>query len=410
MNKKREENELPENDHRALGQRLDLFSFHEIAPGAPFWHHKGMVIFRELEKYARKLNDENGYQEISTPILVKKELFEKSGHWEHYRDNMFWFKNPRDKKETLVIKPMNCPESTLIYNSAIRSYKDLPLRLAEIGRLHRNELSGTLGGLFRVRQITMDDAHIYVRPDQVENEVRAVIAIIENFYGMFGFKPRYILATRPKDALGTKNDWQMAEDALADAMKKEKISFEIAKGEGAFYGPKIEVHMEDSQKRDWQLGTAQLDLVMLPKQFNLAYTDENGKKQTPWVIHRAVFGSFERFIGVLLEHYNGALPFWLAPVQVALLPINDKVKKYCLDVVSRLHKVGVRVWLDDRNESIGKKIREAEMQKIPILAIIGDREVNDETVSVRERGKGDVGTVSLKQFIALVTKQISSPR
>ncbi|MFY9462017.1 MAG: threonine--tRNA ligase, partial [Candidatus Sungiibacteriota bacterium] len=313
-----EPKELPENDHRLLGQRLDLFSFHDIAPGAPFWHQKGMLIFRELEKYARKLNDDNGYQEISTPILVKKELFEQSGHWEHYRDNMFWFKNPRDKNETLIIKPMNCPESTFVYNSSVRSYKDLPLRLAEIGRLHRNERSGTLGGLFRVRQITMDDAHIYVRPDQVRDEVRAVIAIIEHFYGLFGLKPRYVLATKPKEALGTKQDWALAEEALADALKKEKISYEIAKGDGAFYGPKIEVHMKDSQGRDWQLGTAQLDLVMLPKQFKLFYTDAESQKQTPWVIHRAIFGSFERFIGILLEHYAGALPFWLSPVQVAV--------------------------------------------------------------------------------------------
>lgn len=405
MEKRQEPNELPENDHRSLGQRLDLFSFHDIAPGAPFWHNKGMIVFRELEKYARKLNDQNGYQEISTPILVKKELFEQSGHWEHYRDNMFWFKNPRDKKETLIIKPMNCPESTFVYNSSVRSYKDLPLRLAEIGRLHRNERSGTLGGLFRVRQITMDDAHIYVRPDQVRDEVRAVIAIIEHFYGLFGLKPRYVLATKPKEALGTKEDWDMAEEALADAMEKGKISFEIAKGDGAFYGPKIEVHMKDSQGRDWQLGTAQLDLVMLPKQFKLFYVDEQGVKQAPWVIHRAIFGSFERFIGILLEHYSGALPFWLAPLQVAVLPITDKTKKYCLEIIKKLHQKDIRVWLDDRNESIGKKIREAEIQKIPVLAVIGEREAASGTVSVRERGKGDTGVLLLERFIEELLKK-----
>ena len=393
---------MPENDHRLLGQRLDLFSFHDIAPGAPFWHQKGMLIFRELEKYARKLNDDNGYQEISTPILVKKELFEQSGHWEHYRDNMFWFKNQRDKKETLIIKPMNCPESTFVYNSSLRSYKDLPLRLAEIGRLHRNERSGTLGGLFRVRQITMDDAHIYVRPDQVRDEVSSVIAIIERFYGLFGFKPRYVLATKPKESLGTKKDWDMAELALADALEKEKIPYETAKGEGAFYGPKIEVHMKDSQGRDWQLGTAQLDLVMLPKQFKLFYTDAEGQKQAPWVIHRAIFGSFERFIGILLEHYAGALPFWLSPVQIGILAINDKVLKYANTVRQKLEEKEIRVWLDGRNESIGKKIREAEMQKIPILAVIGDREAGDGTVSVRERGKGDIGALPLEKFMDMV--------
>jgi len=392
--------ELPPNDHRALGQSLDLFSFHEIAPGAPFWHNKGMVIFRELERYARKINDENGYQEISTPILVKKDVFEKSGHWDFYRDNMFWFNNPRDKKETLVVKPMNCPESTYIYNATIRSYNNLPLRLAEIGRLNRNELSGTLGGLFRVRQITMDDAHIFVRPDQVEEEVAAVIKIIEQFYTSFGFKPRYVLATRPKKALGAKKVWDIAEHALEQALKKQNTTYTIDKGEGAFYGPKIEVHMEDSQGRDWQMGTAQLDLVMLPKQFDLSYIDENGKKQMPWVIHRAVFGSFERFIGILLEHFNGALPFWLSPVQTRILTINDKVLDYAKEVEQELKKNNVRVEIDSRNESLGKKIREGEMQKIPYLLVIGEKEKSAHMVNVRERGKGDVGEKTVTAFLS----------
>lgn len=394
--------ELPPNDHRTLGQLLDLFSFHEIAPGAPFWHHKGMTIFRELERYAQKINDENGYQEISTPILVKKEVFEKSGHWDFYRDNMFWFNNPRDKKETLVVKPMNCPESTYIYNSTIRSYNDLPLRLAEIGRLNRNELSGTLGGLFRVRQITMDDAHIFVRPDQVEEEVGAVIKIIEEFYSSFGFKPRYVLATRPKKALGAKKVWDVAEHALEQALKKQNTAYTVDKGEGAFYGPKIEVHMEDSQGRDWQMGTAQLDLVMLPKQFDLSYIDENGKKQMPWVIHRAVFGSFERFIGILLEHFNGALPFWLSPVQARILTINDKILDYAKEVEQELKRNNVRVEVDGRNESLGKKIREGEMQKIPYLLIIGEKEKSARTLNVRVRGKGDVGEKSIATFLAVL--------
>lgn len=395
-------------DHRVLGQQLDLFSFHEVAPGAPFWHHKGMIIFRELERYARKINDDNGYQEVSTPILVKKELFEQSGHWEHYRDNMFWFKNPRDEHEELVIKPMNCPESTLIYNAAIRSYKDLPLRLAEIGRLHRNELSGTLGGLFRVRQITMDDAHIYVRPDQIEKEVGQVISIIENFYSMFGFKPRYVLATKPNDALGTKQDWDLAEKALAAALKTKNVAYTIDKGEGAFYGPKIEVHMEDSQGRDWQLGTAQLDLVMLPKQFNLSYIDEKGKKQMPWVIHRAIFGSFERFIGVLLEHFDGALPFWLAPIQVAVLSMNDKTQSYAKQMADTIKEKNIRVLLDDRNESLNKKIREAELQKIPYLIVVGEREAKENTVSVRARGKGDLGAMPFEKFFDLIENERSA--
>lgn len=389
-------------DHRVLGQQLDLFSFHDIAPGAVFWHHKGMIIFRELERYARKTNEENTYQEISTPILVKKELFEQSGHWKHYRDNMFWFENPRDKNEDLIIKPMNCPESTLIYNATIRSYKDLPLRLAEIGRLHRNELSGTLGGLFRVRQFTIDDAHIYARPNQIEKEIEQVIGIIENFYDIFGFKPRYVLATKPRDALGTKQDWNLAEKALANALKNREINYTVDEGEGAFYGPKIDVHMEDSQGRNWQLSTAQLDLVMLPKQFNLAYIDEKGKKQMPWVIHRAIFGSFERFIGILLEHFDGALPFWLSPTQIAVLSMNEKMQSYAKEITKILKEKNIRVLLDDRNESLNKKIREAELQKIPYLLVVGEREEKEKTVSIRERGKGDRGALTLEQFFAII--------
>lgn len=397
--------ELPENDHRTLGRLLDLFSFHDIAPGAPFWHPKGMLLFRALEQYARDINDTNGYQEISTPILVKKKVFEQSGHWNHYRENMFWFQNPADKNETLVVKPMNCPESTYIYNSAVRSYRDLPIRLAEIGRLNRNERSGTLGGLFRVRQITMDDAHIFVRPDQVEEEIALVIAIIEHFYRMFGFTTRYVLATKPENALGTRADWTRAEKALANALKKKNISYTEEAGEGAFYGPKIEVHMQDAQKRDWQLGTVQLDLVMLPKQFHLSYIDEHGEKTMPWVIHRAIFGSFERFIGILLEHFNGALPFWLSPVQVAILSVTDEAGAYARSVAEELQKKEIRATLNDRNETIGKKIREAEMQKIPYLLVVGKREADRGTVAVRERGKGDTGTMPRADFFRKIQEE-----
>lgn len=397
--------ELPENDHRTLGQKLDLFSFHDVSPGAPFWHHNGMIIFRELERYARTINDEHGYQEINTPILVKKEVFEKSGHWEHYRDNMFWFNNPRDKNETLVIKPMNCPESTFIYNAKVQSYKDLPLRLAEIGRVHRNERSGTLGGLFRVRQLTMDDAHIFVQPDQVAQEVEDIIETIERFYGMFNFTPRYILATRPKKALGTKKDWTDAEEALTAALKKKKIDFIIDKGEGAFYGPKIEVHMNDAQGRDWQLGTAQLDLVMLPKQFKLSYVDEQGNKQMPWVIHRAIFGSFERVIGVLLEHFNGALPFWLAPIQAVILPVNKQQNSYAENIVTKLRAQNIRVELSHATETLGKRIREAETKKIPYILVVGEREAKSENVAVRERSKGDIGQMNLEDFLRIVEKK-----
>lgn len=391
--------EQKHRDHRDLGREMDLFSFHGIAPGAPFWHPKGMIVFRELEKYARAMNDREGYQEISTPIMVKKEVFEQSGHWEHYRDNMFWFKNPVDENEVLVIKPMNCPESTYIYNATTRSYKDLPLRLAEIGRLHRNERSGTLGGLFRVRQITMDDAHIYARPDQVTQEISATLRTINDFYQMLNFTPTYYLATRPEKALGDKKTWDFAETCLAQALQQNNISYETAKGEGAFYGPKIEVHIQDSQGRDWQLGTAQLDLTMLPEKFNLSYIDEHGNKVRPMVIHRAVFGSFERFIGILLEHFDGALPFWLAPVQMQILPINDKHESYIKEIESAIQQKNIRFETDRRNESIGKKIRETETQKVPFILVIGDKETAAKTVALRARGKVDLGVMPLDEAI-----------
>lgn len=397
-------------DHRDLGRDLDLFSFHEIAPGAPFWHAKGMVIFRELEKFAREINDREGYQEISTPIVVKREVFEKSGHWEHFRENMFYFDNPRDEKEHLIIKPMNCPESTYVFNSRVRSYRELPLRLAEIGRLHRNELSGTLGGLFRVRQLTMDDAHIYLAPEHVENEVGKILKTINNFYNLFGFETSYVLATRPDKALGTKEEWSKAEDALEDALAASGVKYTFAEGGGAFYGPKIEAHLSDSQGRDWQMGTAQLDLVMLPKQFETYYTDEKGERQMPWVIHRAIFGSFERFIGVLLEQTGGNLPLWLSPIQVAVANINDEQLGYAREVVEKLKAGGIRVEWYNQNETINKKIREAELQKIPYTAVIGAKEAQSGSVAVRKRGKGDEGTIGLGGFIQKIKQEIADKK
>lgn len=401
-------NEKIQQDHRDIGQTLDLFSFHEIAPGAPFWHPKGMVIFKELEKFAREINEQEEYLEISTPILVKKEVFEKSCHWDHYRENMFYFANPRDDKEVLVVKPMNCPESTYIYNSQVRSYRDLPLRLAEIGRLNRNELSGTLGGLFRVRQITMDDAHIYLRPNQVENEIINIIVTITNFYGMLGFKTSYVLATRPKDALGNKKEWDIAEQALESALKKANVNYITAKGEGAFYGPKVEAHLLDSQNRDWQMGTAQLDLVMLPKQFDIFYTDENGEKKIPWVIHRAIFGSFERFIGVLLEHTGGALPAWLSPIQAIILPISDKQNEGAEKIMNQLKKARIRAEINLNNETLGKKIRGAELQKIPYALIVGEKELQTKAVAVRQRSKGDMGQIPIEEFIKKISQEIKN--
>ena len=387
---------------------MDLFSFHDIAPGAPFWHPKGMIIFRELEKLGRQINDKNGYQEISTPIMVKTEVFKKSGHWDHYRDNMFYFTNPVDDKEQLAIKPMNCPESTYIFNAKIRSYRELPLRLAEIGRLHRNELSGTLGGMFRVRQITMDDAHIYCCPDQVEEEVKNNIDIFEKFYAVFNMKPNYVLATRPEKFLGDKKDWDKAENALKNALQASNTKYEVKEGDGAFYGPKIEVHLRDSQGRDWQMGTAQLDLVMLPKQFDVNYIDEDGQKKMPWVIHRAIFGSFERFIGMLLEHLDGNLPAWLSPMQVSIINVGEKHFNYAQEVKCKLEKIGVRASLEEQNLTVGKKIREADMQKIPLIIIVGDKEVENKTVSLREGGE-DKGVLELDNFLKIALRKAIPP-
>jgi len=387
-------------DHRELGRLLELFSFQEAAPGAPFWLPKGQILFRELEKLVRKINDYYEYQEISTPLLVKSEVFKKSGHWQHYRKNMFYFKNPLDENEELVIKPMNCPESTYVYNTKTRSYRDLPLRLAEIGRLHRNELSGVLGGLLRVRQMTMDDAHIYCRPEQVEAEIRKIIEIIEKFYGIFDFKPNYVLANRPKDFMGEKDDWDKAEEALQKALDHSGVKYKIAQGEGAFYGPKVEAHLKDSQERIWQMATVQLDLVMLPKQFDVNYVDEKGKKQMPWVIHRAILGTFERFIGMLLEHTDANLPVWLAPLQAIVLNITDKQKDYAEKVFKDLMAAGVRAELNIENATIGKKIREAEVQRIPYIVVVGEKEEKAETVSVREK------TMKLGELLEKVKKEI----
>jgi len=395
-------------DHRDIGQQLDLFSFQDIAPGAPFWHPKGMVIFKELEKVAREINEKNDYHEISTPILVKKEVFEQSGHWQHYRENMFYFENNRDANELLVLKPMNCPESTYVFNAKTRSYRDLPLRLAEIGRLHRNELSGTLGGMFRVRQITMDDAHIFCLPEQAEEEIIKTVKIVADFYTMFDFKTSYVLATRPEKYQGELEQWNKGEQILLEALDKSKTQYTVAKGEGAFYGPKIEMHLRDSQDRDWQLGTVQLDIAMLPESFDIRYTDEKGERKKPMVIHRAVFGSFERFIGILLEHTAGNLPLWLSPVQVAVANISDVQLGYASEVVDKLKAEGIRVEWYNHNDTIGKKIREAELQKIPYIAIIGAKEIVAGGVALRKRGEGDIGLIKLEELIEKIKNEIKN--
>ena len=311
---------------------------------------------------------------------------------------MFWFKNPIDENEILAIKPMNCPESTYVFSSTVRSYRDLPLRLAEIGRLHRNELSGTLGGLLRVRQMTMDDAHIYCKFDQIKEELTSVLKMTEEFYKRLGLEVTYSIGTRPEKAMGEKKTWDAAEKILEESLKSLGLKFEIMKGEGAFYGPKIHFDIKDSQNRVWTIATAQIDF-QIPERFDISYVDEKGEKVRPVIIHRAIFGSFERFIGILLEHFDGALPYWLSPVQVQVLTINDKVSEYAKKITAELQEKNIRVASDERNESIGKKIREAEMQKIPYILVIGEKEAEASKVAVRERGKRDLGSMAIEEFL-----------
>jgi threonyl-tRNA synthetase len=396
--------EAKRRDHRKLGKELELFVFHDIAPGAPFWLPKGMILFRELEKFLREELDQRGYQEISTPIMVKKDVWEQSGHWSHYKENMFYFEN---EETVFSLKPMNCPESTYVYRQKIRSYKDLPLRYAEIGRLHRNELSGVLGGMFRVRQITMDDAHIYCRPDQILSEINHLLELVIHFYSIFGLKPSYNLSTKPDNFMGDPALWAEAETSLKQALEKNRLSYNLKLRDGAFYGPKIDIQIEDAIGRDWQVATIQLDFVMLPERFELEYIAEDGSRKRPVAIHRAIFGSFERFVGIITEHFAGNFPTWLAPVQSVVLPITDAHLLYAKEVYDRLKSKSVRVELDDRNEKIGYKIREWEMKKIPYMLIVGEKEKTNNTVSVRQHKKGDIGTTALDQFLEKLSIEIS---
>jgi threonyl-tRNA synthetase len=397
--------EAKRRDHRKLGRELELFAFHDVSPGAPFWLPRGMVVVRELERYSREMQDAAGYHEISTPILVNKRLWEQSGHWEHYAENMF---RVESEEQTFSLKPMNCPESTFVYRHALRSYRDLPLRLAEMGRLHRNERSGTLTGLFRVRQFTMDDAHTYCRPDQLQAEITGVLDLVREFYGTFGLTPIFRLATRPEKFLGTAEQWDQAEEALQQALQANGLPFALKAGDGAFYGPKIDIHIEDVLGRDWQMATVQADLTMLPERFDLTYVDADGRPKRPVAIHRAIFGSFERFIGILIEHFAGALPTWLAPVQARVLPVSVKHLQYAGEVFARTRAAGIRGELDDRSEKLGYKVREAQLQKIPYVMVVGEREAQEGTVSVRKRGGEDAGALQLDGFLAAVKAEIQT--
>jgi threonyl-tRNA synthetase len=349
------------------------------------------------------MQDGRGYQEISTPILVRQQLWEQSGHWEHYAEHMF---QVEAEEQTFSLKPMNCPESTFVYRQAIRSYRDLPLRLAEMGRLHRNERSGTLTGLFRVRQFTQDDAHIYCRPDQLREEITGVLELVKDFYATFDLAPLFRLATRPPKALGSEEQWNRAEEALEAALKANGLAYVVKPGDGAFYGPKIDIHIEDVLGRDWQMATIQADLTMLPDRFDLEYIDVDGRAKRPVAIHRAIFGSFERFIGLLTEHFAGAFPTWLAPLQARVLPVSAKHLAYAQEVFARLGGGGLRVELDERSEKLGYKVREAQLQKIPYVLVVGEREARDGTASLRKRGGEDLGAMPVERFLAEVTAEI----
>lgn len=393
-------------DHRKIGRELELFMFSDIAPGSPLFLPKGMIILKELEALWRIIHDKYGYQEISTPIMVNYRLFEKSGHLEHYKENMF---NVKVDKQDFYLKPMNCPESTLVYSLKIRSYRDLPLKLSEIGRLHRNELSGVLGGLFRVRQITMDDAHIYCTSEQIQQEVSEVLELIKLFYSYFNLETKFYLATRPEKALGDKKVWDHAESALSTALKDNKIKYEVKEKDGAFYGPKIDVHVKDAINREWQLGTIQLDFLT-PMRFELMYEGADSKKHPVVMIHRAIFGSFERFLGVLIEHYGGHFPLWISPVQVKIMTINERNNNFGEELLRKLKDNGVRAELDLRSETISKKVRDAQVEKVPLMITIGDKEVEQNTVALRTReGKVTFG-LKVEEFISSLLKDIEQKK
>jgi len=386
--------EAKKRDHRKLGQELKLFALMDEGPGFPFFLPKGMVIRNELENYWREIHRKAGYEEIKTPIILNRQLWERSGHWDHYRENMY---STIIDEEDYQIKPMNCPGAMLVYNTGLHSYRDLPMRMGELGLVHRHELSGVLHGLMRVRCFTQDDAHIFMLPEQITSEISGVIDLVDGLYKRFGFEYHVELSTRPDDSMGSEEDWNAATRALEAALKEKGMNYKINPGDGAFYGPKIDFHLRDSIGRTWQCGTIQLDFQM-PEKFDLTYIGEDGQKHRPVMIHRVAFGSIERFIGILTEHFAAAFPTWLAPVQVKILPITERQKDYADKLYQDLFDAGVRVEVDARSEKIGYKIREAQLEKVPYMLVVGDKEMENRTVSLRKRGEGDKGTIELASF------------
>lgn len=396
--------EAKKRDHRKLGRELGLFALRDEAPGMPFFLPKGMVLRNTLIDFWHEVHKKWDYLEISTPQIMRRTLWETSGHWDHYHDDMY---TTVIDDEDFAIKPMNCPGSILVYDLEPHSYRELPLRYGELGRVHRNELSGALHGLFRVRCFTQDDAHILLAPEQIRDEVVRIAQLFDEVYSLFGLPYTIELSTMPEDHIGSVEDWEIATKALADAITSVGKTYIINEGDGAFYGPKLDFHIEDSLGRTWQCGTIQLD-YQLPGRFNLEYTGADGEKHYPVMIHRVVFGSVERFIGVITEHFAGAFPLWLSPVQVKLLPIADRHQPKCFEIKEQLEKHGIRVEVDDRSEKIGYKIREAQLQKINYMLVVGDKEAEDGTVSVRKRGTGDIGTKSVEELIEILLEEINS--
>ena len=395
--------EAKKRDHRKLGKDLDLFSIQEEGPGFPFFHPKGMIIRNLLEDFWRKEHRKNGYQEIKTPIILNEELWHRSGHWDHYKENMYFTKIDDGD---YAVKPMNCPGGMLMYKRDMRSYRELPIRMGELGLVHRHELSGALHGLMRVRCFTQDDAHLFMMPSQIREEIIGVINMVDYFYSLFGFKYHVELSTRPENSMGSEEDWNLATNALKEALDAKGMSYKINEGDGAFYGPKIDFHLEDCIGRTWQCGTIQLDFQM-PEKFDLTYIGADGEKHRPVMIHRVIFGSIERFIAILTEHYAGAFPVWLAPVQVVVLPISEKQNAYAEKLVMQLEELDIRAEADLRNEKVGYKIREAQLQKVPYMLVVGDKEVENGTVAVRDRKEGDRGTMKTEDFIKQITAEIN---
>ena len=395
--------EAKKRDHRKLGKELGLFMLREEGPGFPFFLPKGMALKNALLEYWREIHTKNGYVEISTPIMLSRHLWETSGHWDHYKENMY---TTVIDDQDFAVKPMNCPGGILVYESEPRSYRDLPLRMGELGIVHRHEKSGQMHGLMRVRCFTQDDAHIFMTPEQVKDEIKGVALLIDEVYKLFGFKYHVELSTRPEDSMGSDEEWNLATEALREALDALGMDYVVNEGDGAFYGPKIDFHLEDSIGRTWQCGTIQLDF-QLPLRFNLEYTGADGEKHRPIMIHRVAFGSIERFIGILIEHFAGAFPTWLAPVQVKVLPISDKHLEYGEKVFEALKEAGIRAEIDTRAEKIGYKIREAQMQKIPYMLVVGAKEEEESLVSVRSRFAGDEGQKALEDFLCDIKKEIS---